>query len=125
MIGQGAPFQLFVVQIDGQDVPQPIGVERFDPEQFRVRESPSEPVVPFEHEHEDDLRRGKRRSLTTALFRERLFTDVGRLFDLSLFSRPYSCQQSESHTQSCFRAGNLNSGFHSHVKLSWFLNPDY
>jgi hypothetical protein len=24
MISQGAPFQLFVVQIDGQDVPQPI-----------------------------------------------------------------------------------------------------
>ena len=64
---------------------------RFDPEQFRVRESPSEPVVPFEHEHEDehedDLRRGKRRSLTTALFRERLFSDEGRVFDLSLFSR--------------------------------------
>jgi hypothetical protein len=31
-------------------------LERFDPEQFRVRESPSDPVVPFEHddEHEDD-----------------------------------------------------------------------
>jgi hypothetical protein len=26
-------------------------LERFDPEQFRVRESPLEP---FEHEHEDD-----------------------------------------------------------------------
>jgi hypothetical protein len=50
MIGQGAPSQLFVVQIDGQDVPQPIGVERFNPEQFRVRESPSDSVLPFEHE---------------------------------------------------------------------------
>jgi hypothetical protein len=28
----------------------------FDPEQFRVRESPSDPVLPFEHddEHEHD-----------------------------------------------------------------------
>ena len=25
-------------------------LERFDPEQFRVRESPSDPVLPFEHE---------------------------------------------------------------------------
>jgi hypothetical protein len=31
-------------------------LERFDPEQFRVRESPSDPVLPFEHddEHEHD-----------------------------------------------------------------------
>jgi hypothetical protein len=28
-------------------------LERFDPEQFRVRESPSDPVLPFtEHEHD-------------------------------------------------------------------------
>jgi hypothetical protein len=27
-------------------------LERFDPEQFRVRESP--PVVLFEHEHDDE-----------------------------------------------------------------------
>ena len=26
-------------------------LERFDPEQFRVRESPSDPVLPFEHAH--------------------------------------------------------------------------
>ena len=26
-------------------------LERFDPEQFRVRESPSDPFVPFEHEY--------------------------------------------------------------------------
>src|SRR5262245_52930765 len=26
-------------------------LERFDPEQFRVRESPSDPVLPFEHEY--------------------------------------------------------------------------
>jgi len=29
-------------------------LERFDPEQFRVRESPSDPVLPFEHEHEHE-----------------------------------------------------------------------
>jgi four helix bundle protein len=29
-------------------------LERFDPEQFRVRESPSDPIVPFEHEHDDE-----------------------------------------------------------------------
>src|SRR6516162_7074915 len=29
-------------------------LERFDPEQFRVRESPSNPVLPFEHEHDDE-----------------------------------------------------------------------
>jgi hypothetical protein len=31
-------------------------LERFDPEEFRVRESPSDPVLPFEHddEHEHD-----------------------------------------------------------------------
>jgi hypothetical protein len=28
-------------------------LERFDPEQFRVRESPSDSVLPFEHEHDD------------------------------------------------------------------------
>jgi hypothetical protein len=27
-------------------------LERFDPQQFRVRESRSDPVLPFEHEHE-------------------------------------------------------------------------
>jgi hypothetical protein len=27
-------------------------LERFDPDQFRVRESPS--VLPFEHEHDDE-----------------------------------------------------------------------
>jgi len=26
-------------------------LERFDPEQFRLRESASDPVVPFEHEY--------------------------------------------------------------------------
>ena len=25
-----------------------------DPEQFRMRESPSDPVLPFEHEHDDE-----------------------------------------------------------------------
>ena len=29
-------------------------LERFGPEQFRVRESPSDPIVPFEHEHDDE-----------------------------------------------------------------------
>jgi hypothetical protein len=29
-------------------------LERFDPEQFRARESLSDPVVPFEHEHDDE-----------------------------------------------------------------------
>ena len=29
-------------------------LELFDPEQFRVRESPSDPVLPFEHEHDDE-----------------------------------------------------------------------
>jgi hypothetical protein len=29
-------------------------LERFDPEQFRVRKSLSDPVVPFEHEHDDE-----------------------------------------------------------------------
>ena len=29
-------------------------LERFDPEQFRVHESPSDSVLPFEHEHEHD-----------------------------------------------------------------------
>ena len=29
-------------------------LERFDPEQFRVRESSSDPLVPFEHEHDDE-----------------------------------------------------------------------
>jgi hypothetical protein len=29
-------------------------LERFDPEQFQVRKSPSDPVVPFEHEHDDE-----------------------------------------------------------------------
>jgi hypothetical protein len=29
-------------------------LERFDPEQFRVRESPSDSVLPFEHAHDDE-----------------------------------------------------------------------
>jgi hypothetical protein len=29
-------------------------LERFDPEQFQVRKSPLDPVVPFEHEHDDE-----------------------------------------------------------------------
>ena len=29
-------------------------LERLDPEQFRVRESPSDPILPFEHEHDDE-----------------------------------------------------------------------
>ena len=29
-------------------------LERFDPEQFQVRESPSDPVLPFKHEHDDE-----------------------------------------------------------------------
>ena len=29
-------------------------LERFDPEQFRVSESPSDPFVPFKHEHDDE-----------------------------------------------------------------------
>ena len=27
---------------------------RFDPEQFRVHENSSDPIVPFEHEHDDE-----------------------------------------------------------------------
>jgi hypothetical protein len=29
-------------------------LERFDPEQLRVRESPSDSVLPFEHEHDHE-----------------------------------------------------------------------
>src|SRR5215468_805915 len=48
-------------------------LERFDPEQFRVRESPSDSVLPFEHEHDAAVA-----TLWRALARSEEHRGVGR-----------------------------------------------